>query len=841
MRKQLLSRLPVLLSVCACALFGQRTPVLNQIDLPHPYYYREMYLPQFTTGPSSLTWSPDSKRLVYSMAGSLWMQEPGSELATQLTTGAGYDYQPDWSPDGRWIVYACHDHNAIELKALDLQTRRVYELTANGQVNVEPRWSPDGARIAFVSTIYNRRFHIFIADFHTGTLSGMRRATGESTSSVPRYYYSQFDHEISPVWSPDGQELIFVSNRNRIYGSGGLWRMPAFDNGPAREIHYEETTWKTRPDWAPDGSNIIYSSYVGRQWHQLWILPAKGGDPLPLSFGEFDNVAPRWSPDGRQIGIISNRGGNTSAFVLQFPGGAERPIVVIHREYMAPRAVLSIAVLDSGGRETPARLSVSDSDGRAYAPDSAWVHADDSLDVATHREARYFYIDHQTRVSVPTGNFTVTVSKGLDYIPETQIIRLDGRADRMVVFRLKRVAFRPDERSRWVSGDLHVHMNYGGAYRNTPAHMVLQGDAEGLGLIQNLIVNKEQRIPDVAYFQGSPDPASSRHVLLLHGQEVHTNQWGHLSLLNLENLVIPYFAGYLNTAMASLVPMNADILKMAHQQSALGGYVHPFDAEPDPRHDADLTNELPVDVALGVVDYMEILGFSDHKSTAEVWHRLLNCGFHLPAAAGTDAMANFASLRGPVGLNRVYCLTDRREINAKEWFASLKRGQSFATNGPLLRFALGGRLPGDTIETAQPRDKIHYAASLRSIAPVDHLQVVCNGTIAQEIPVTKGGSTADAQGSIQMDRSGWCLLRAWSDHPQSAVFDQYPYATTSPVYVKVGDSAVKSKDDGAYFVAWIDRLVDAARRNTTWRTPAEKAHALETLSKARTVYERQAQ
>jgi len=53
---------------------AQRRPVLSQIDLPHPYYYREMYLPQLTSGPSSLAWSPDSSEVVYSTAGSLWRQ-----------------------------------------------------------------------------------------------------------------------------------------------------------------------------------------------------------------------------------------------------------------------------------------------------------------------------------------------------------------------------------------------------------------------------------------------------------------------------------------------------------------------------------------------------------------------------------------------------------------------------------------------------------------------------------------------------------------------------------------------------------------------------------------------
>ena len=51
---------------------AQRDPVLKQIDLPHRYYYREMYLPQLTTGPSAAAWMPDSRSLVYSMLNLSW-------------------------------------------------------------------------------------------------------------------------------------------------------------------------------------------------------------------------------------------------------------------------------------------------------------------------------------------------------------------------------------------------------------------------------------------------------------------------------------------------------------------------------------------------------------------------------------------------------------------------------------------------------------------------------------------------------------------------------------------------------------------------------------------------
>ena len=76
--------------------------------------------------------------------------------------------------------------------------------------------------------------------------------------------------------------------------------------GGRHEIYYEETTWKARPDFSPDGKRIVYSSYLGRVWNQIWVMPSQGGNPFPLSYGDFDNINPRWSPDGKQIAFISN-------------------------------------------------------------------------------------------------------------------------------------------------------------------------------------------------------------------------------------------------------------------------------------------------------------------------------------------------------------------------------------------------------------------------------------------------------------------------------------------------------------------------------------------------------
>lgn len=834
------------LFVLSCwPLAAQRDPVLKQIDLPHRYYYREMYLPQLTTGPSSVAWSPDSRTLVYSMAGTLWRQSLDATTAEQLTSGPGYDYQPDCSPDGRWVVYTTYFKDAMELWALDLETKRSHQLTFGGAVNIEPRFSPDGHRLAFVSTSYHAHFHIFAGEFNAGELKNVQRLTGETQTHLPRFYYSKFDHEISPAWSPDGTELIFVSNRGHIYGSGGFWRMKAQPPANAHEIHYEETAWKAHPEFSPDGKRIVYSSYLGGQWHQLWTMPAQGGDAFPLSYGDFDNTNPRWSADGKHIAFISNRSGNTSLWVLEVLGGAQRQIAAEKRQYLHAMGHLSITVLDASGRPTAARISVDGEDGKAYAPDDAWMHAEDNF-VRSERtfESHYFHSLGRADLTVPLGRVQVEVMKGFEYHVVQKAVVSDPHAQ--LIVHLEPLQAASEKNIVWASADLHVHMNYGGTYRNTPAHLVAQAAAENLFLVENLVVNKEQRIPDIAYFRTTPDPASTPGHWLLHGQEFHTSYWGHLGLLHLtENFLLPDYASYSNTSAASLFPTNAAVADMAHQQRGLVGYVHPFDVEIDPVSDPTLNHreqldealELPVDAALGKVDYIEALGFSDHHMTASVWYRLLNCGFRLPAGAGSDTMANYASLRGPVGLTRVYARIPKGG-GPSEWLDSLKHGHTFATNGPLLGFTLGGRDVGDELKLPSPKTQVPFKARLRSVVPVDHFEIVCNGRVVQSLKLSASRESADADGTIPISQSGWCLLRTFSDKAEHPVLDDYIYATTSPIYVDVAGSPLRAQDDAAFFVTWIDRLAEACRANHDWNTEEEKRTVLETLDQARQVYSR---
>lgn len=822
---------------------AQRKPVLPQIDEPYPYYYRELYLPQLTNGPSSLSWGPDSEELVYSMAGSLWRQKVDSKEAAQLTDGAGYDYQPDWSPDGKSVVYVSYQKDAMELWLLDLASGRAKQLTNGGAVNVEPRWSPDGKKIVWVSTQYNKRFHVFIADFADGELKNTARLTGETKSSLPRYYYSQYDMEINPVWTRDGKKILFVSNRGHIYGTGGFWLMKAEPGAEAREIHYEETSWKARPDFSPDGSRMVYSSYLGGQWQNLWLMPAEGGDAFPISYGEWDETSVRWSPDASHLAYISNQTGDTTLWFQDIPGGGKRALTIARRKHLSPRALMAVSIRENERGEY-ARLSVTDEKGRSYAPDNAWIYADDGFDRSLRAfERHYFYSVFRGgfNLEVPPGKITIEVAKGSEVKPERRTIQLSAGQEKEIEIDLVRNDWQRTTKGHWVSGDMHVHLNYGGTYKETTQQLQLQTESEGLAVVNSLIVNKEQRFPDITSSATNSDMMLGKNSTILRGQEFHTSYWGHRGILDLkDHLLLPGYAGYPNTAAASLFPMNLDVYDMAHAQEALVGAVHPFDEAPDPfaKPAQRITDELPVDVALGKLDYMEIVGFSDHKSTATVWYRLLNLGFKLPAGGGTDATANYAApIRGQVGFDRVYVWVPVLPLNLKEWMEGIKKGRTFATNGPLIEFKLGEEIVGGELQFDGAKAAVPFTAKMRSVVPIDHLEVVCNGKVVQSLKLEGLRDWADATGTIPLRESGWCLLRAWSERAEYPVMDNYAYATTSPVYVSIGGKRAYSQEDADYFKAWIERTIETTDSYPDWNSAEEKQSVMKKLRDARAVYE----
>ena len=197
-------------------------------------------------------------------------------------------------------------------------------------------------------------------------------------------------------------------------------------------------------------------------------------------------------------------------------------------------------------------------------------------------------------------------------------------------------------------------------------------------------------------------------------------------------------------------------------------------------------------------------------------------------------MANYASLRGPVGLNRVFVKAGPT-LDHERFLAGLKAGRTFATNGPLLGFTLQGKEAGDEIRLPAAA-VLEAKVSLRSIGPVDNLEVVANGEVVASLPLSGDRTSLTQTVELKVERSGWYTLRASAEHSRAPVLDVYPFATTSPIYVSVAGEPVRHAADARYFVAWIDRLVAAASAHTGWNAPEEREEVLARLQAARQVF-----
>jgi len=158
------------------------------------------------------------------------------------------------------------------------------------------------------------------------------------------------------------------------------------------------------------------------------------------------------------------------------------------------------------------------------------------------------------KVEVPAGKFTVEVSQGLEARPFRKIVEVKAGKVAEVDATLAPLDFDGGGEEHW--GCIGPSRAYE-LWRNIPEQPRAPdrtGESEGLEVIHELTVNKEQRFPDIQFLHFAPKNGveeKSLHdpdVLLVQGQEFHTSYWGHRGLLGLkDHLLLPGYAGYPNT------------------------------------------------------------------------------------------------------------------------------------------------------------------------------------------------------------------------------------------------------------------------------------------------------
>jgi TolB protein len=229
---------------------------------------------------------------------------PDGSDSKMVTSGDSFHLCPDYTPDGRSIVYCGNASGAFELWSIKQNGGKPTQLTHFGAFVTFPDTSPDGSKIVFTGWVANEAFdQIFVVDAATG-------ANVVQLTSCPAAHPDCFSS--IPTWSPDGTKIAFSHgdgfDADELPVNQQIYVMNADGTG-AHAITTGPAPKDQVPDWSPDGSKISFSlGYPGSQG--IWTINADGSgarqltgctaaDPTPCPGG--DDWGTAWSPDGKKI------------------------------------------------------------------------------------------------------------------------------------------------------------------------------------------------------------------------------------------------------------------------------------------------------------------------------------------------------------------------------------------------------------------------------------------------------------------------------------------------------------------------------------------------------------
>jgi hypothetical protein len=761
----------------------------------------------------------DGRQIAFSYQGAIWRGAREGGVMTRLSDGPGFDIEPAWSPDATLI--ACV--NSPRMTGGALRVLRA----ESGQETALP------TPVEVVDTVYYSKI-----DFHPdGRLLGNFRvagsdaglalfdlATGKTQTIVKPPKQTRY------ALSRDGRWLAYTSTLDvdgQQWGNDGpqndIWKIATAGGDPVRICRFASRVHDLC--WSSDDKALVVVSDLGGAHNDLWRVPID--DPergaRRITFGQADEERPSVSADGRWLAYTDNREGASAVMVRDWSTGAESAVPAAALDFHRPTGTLRLKTVDrESARPANARVSLRQEGGKFFAPPGALHRV---LDDYGH-----FYCRGEASLTLPAGEYRLRAFHGPEYRAAHFNLTISAGQTKDLSVGLERWT-NAAERG-WHSGENHIHANYGyGQWYNTPETMLAQCAGEDLRVCNFMVANSDtDGVFDREFFRGRPDALSTADTVLYWNQEFRSTSWGHMTLVNLSQVVEPVFTGFKDTTNPWDIPTNSDIADRTHLQKGLVNYTHGAQNPDDPYAGAYTAKGIPIDVALGKIDTMDLN--ASYAGTVPLWYRLLNCGFHLPASAGTDCFLNRIRSQLPGG-SRVYVKIDG-DFSYAAWIGNLRAGCSFVTNGPMLEIAVESQGPGGTVRLAAPRE-LTIVARATSQFPLDRAEVVFNGKVIASGTLTSEKLGAQFDAPVKIPRSGWISLRAHGpshpDHTGGLV-----EAHTSPVYVEVAGRPAASREDAEYFLKWIERLSLFLRQRERVPSAPWKQHVESQLEAARAVY-----
>ena len=241
------------------------------------------------------------------------------------------------------IAYVVKRATTYELQIADADGERPQYLLRSNEPIISPVWSPDGRRIAYVS-FESKKPIVYV----------------HSISENKRQVVASFKGSNSaPAWSPDGKTIAVVLS---VDGGSQIFLINSDGSGARRRISNSQSI-DTEPRYSSDGKSLYFTSDRGGS-PQIYRMSATGGEAQRVTFRGSYNVTPRPSPDGRVLAYVTRDAGKFQVALLDLANQQVQVITDSDRDEspsFAPNGRMILLATVIGGRGV---LSAVSADGR---------------------------------------------------------------------------------------------------------------------------------------------------------------------------------------------------------------------------------------------------------------------------------------------------------------------------------------------------------------------------------------------------------------------------------------------------------------------------------------------
>ena len=398
-------------------------------------------------------------------------------------------------------------------------------------------------------------------------------------------------------------------------------------------------------------------------------------------------------------------------------------------------------------------------------------------------------------VKLPVGTYLITASRGPEYSMDKRAVEILKNEQQELIFRIDRMVETPN----LISVDPHMHTQKSDGDIRI-AERIKSVVAEG---VEVAVATDHNYITD--YYPVLQKLGLNKYLAVIKGNEVTISGLIHYNTYSLKYRPEEEGNGAIYPVSEEVSPLfdrsrkkdPKAILQVNHPRAGTTGYFNIYLLDLESAAFARVNFDTSFDL-------LEVMNgpyyYSSNSVAVEDWLHLLNRGYYFPLIGSSDS---HSIDRGEPGYSRTYVIYEGEEGDNLNWEAlalSIKKGRSFASNGPLVEFKVNSKyLSGDSFTSSDGKAEIWIRVQSAPWVAVDEVRLIVNGERKLTFPVKTAKEEIlkfTKQISLKLKKDSYIAVEVLGKNSLYPILQKYsskgllkdaalPYALTNPVFIDV--------------------------------------------------------